>query len=50
MTKTTKSRILAALALTTALTAPALIVPLLTAPPAIAGEAIRTTSPTSPPR
>ena len=38
MTKT-KSRILAALALTTALTAPALIVPLLTAPPAIAGEA-----------
>src|SRR5690242_8065503 len=38
MTKT-KSRILAALALTTALTAPALIVPAFTAPPAIAGEA-----------
>jgi len=38
MTKT-KSRILAALALTTALTAPALIVPMLTAPAAIAGEA-----------
>jgi serine protease Do len=37
MTKT-KSRILAALALTTALTAPAIIVPLVTAPPAIAGE------------
>jgi serine protease Do len=39
MTKT-KSRILAALALTTALTAPALIVPLVTAPPAVAGEAL----------
>ncbi|TMJ24635.1 MAG: Do family serine endopeptidase [Alphaproteobacteria bacterium] len=39
MTKT-KSRILAALALTTALTAPALIVPVFTAPPAIAGEAM----------
>jgi serine protease Do len=38
MTKT-KSRILAALAITTALTAPALIVPALTAPKAIAGEA-----------
>src|SRR5436190_15488077 len=38
MTKT-KSRIFAALALTTALTAPALIVPMLTAPAAIAGEA-----------
>ncbi|MBN9088579.1 MAG: DegQ family serine endoprotease [Reyranella sp.] len=38
MTKT-KSRILAALALTTALTAPVLIVPVLGAPPAIAGEA-----------
>jgi serine protease Do len=38
MTKT-KSRILAALAITTALTAPALIVPALTAPSAIAGEA-----------
>ena len=38
MTKT-RSRIYAALALTTALTAPALIVPLLTVPPAIAGEA-----------
>lgn len=37
MTKT-KSRIFAALALTTALTAPALIVPALTAPAAIAGE------------
>jgi len=37
MTKT-KSRIFAALALTTALTAPALIVPMLTAPAAIAGE------------
>lgn len=37
MTKT-KSRILAALALTTALTAPVLIVPALSAPPAIAGE------------
>ncbi|HTR86754.1 MAG TPA: DegQ family serine endoprotease [Reyranella sp.] len=36
---TTKSRILGALALTTALTAPAVIVPLLTAPPAVAGEA-----------
>ncbi|MFI4999705.1 MAG: DegQ family serine endoprotease [Reyranellales bacterium] len=35
----TKSRIFAALALTTALTAPALIVPMLTAPPAVAGEA-----------
>jgi serine protease Do len=40
MTKKTTSRILAALALTTALTAPAIIVPMLTAPPAIAGEAI----------
>jgi serine protease Do len=39
MTKT-KSRIFAALALTTALTAPALIVPMLTAPAAIAGEAM----------
>jgi serine protease Do len=38
MTKT-KSRILAALALTTALTAPVLIVPAFSAPPAIAGEA-----------
>jgi serine protease Do len=38
MTKT-KSRIFAALALTTALTAPALIIPAFTAPPAIAGEA-----------
>ena len=38
MTKT-KSRIFAALALTTALTAPALIVPAFVAPPAIAGEA-----------
>ena len=38
MTKT-KSRIYAALAITTALTAPALAVPLLTAPAAIAGEA-----------
>jgi serine protease Do len=37
MTKT-KSRILAALAITTALTAPALIVPAFTAPSAIAGE------------
>ena len=37
MTKT-KSRILAALALTTALTAPALIVPALTAPSAVAGQ------------
>ena len=35
-----KSRIIAALALTTALTAPAVIVPLVTAPPAIAGEAL----------
>jgi serine protease Do len=35
-----KSKIFAALALTTALTAPALIVPLVTAPPAIAGEAL----------
>jgi serine protease Do len=39
MTKT-KSRILAALAVTTALVAPAIAVPLLTAPPAIAGEAM----------
>jgi serine protease Do len=39
MTKKTTSRVLAALALTTALTAPAIIVPLVTAPPAIAGEA-----------
>jgi serine protease Do len=39
MTKT-KSRIYAALALTTALTAPALIVPMLTAPAAIAGEPV----------
>jgi serine protease Do len=39
MTKKTTTRILAALALTTALTAPAIIVPLVTAPPAIAGEA-----------
>ncbi|MBS0519217.1 MAG: DegQ family serine endoprotease [Proteobacteria bacterium] len=38
MTKT-KTRIIAALALTTALTAPALIVPALTAPQALAGEA-----------
>src|SRR5829696_1830964 len=38
MTKT-KARIFAALALSTALTAPALIVPMLTAPAAIAGEA-----------
>jgi hypothetical protein len=38
MTKT-KSRIFAALALSTALTAPALIVPMFTAPAAIAGEA-----------
>ena len=37
---TKKSRILAALALTTALTAPALIVPAFTAAPAIAGEAV----------
>src|SRR6202166_1387274 len=37
MTKT--KTILAALALTTALTAPVLVVPLLTAPPAIAGQA-----------
>lgn len=37
MTKTKK--LLAALALTTALTAPALVVPMLMAPPAIAGEA-----------
>ena len=52
MTKT-KSRIFAALALTTALTAPALIVPMLTAPAAVAAaptmSAFRT-SPTSPPR
>ena len=40
MTKSTKTRIFAALALTTALTAPAVIVPLLTAPPAVAGEAM----------
>ncbi|WP_428661276.1 Do family serine endopeptidase [Reyranella sp.] len=39
MTKT-KSRIFAALALTTALTAPALIVPMLTAPAAVAGEPV----------
>ena len=39
MTKT-KSRILAALAVTTALVAPAIAVPLLSAPPAIAGEAL----------
>ena len=39
MTKT-KSRILAALALTTALTAPALIAPMFTAPAAIAGRAV----------
>lgn len=39
MTKT-KSRIFAALALTTALTAPALIIPALTAPAAIAGEPV----------
>ena len=39
MTKT-KSRILAALAVGTALTAPALIAPMLTAPPAVAGEAM----------
>ena len=38
MTKRT-SRILAALALTTALTAPAVIVPMFTAPPALAGDA-----------
>jgi serine protease Do len=38
MTKKT-SRVLAALALTTALTAPAIIVPMVTAPPAVAGEA-----------
>jgi serine protease Do len=37
MTKTT-SRIVAALALTTALAAPALVVPMFTAPPAVAGE------------
>jgi serine protease Do len=37
MTKT-KSRILAALAVTTALTAPAIVVPMLTAPAAVAGE------------
>src|SRR5882672_11333743 len=37
MTKT--KTILAALALTTALTAPVLVVPMLTAPPAIAGQA-----------
>src|SRR6202012_129204 len=37
MTKT--KSIIGALALTTALTAPAVIVPLLTAPPAVAGEA-----------
>jgi serine protease Do len=40
MTKSTKTRIFAALALTTALTAPAVIVPLFTAPPAVAGEAM----------
>jgi serine protease Do len=39
MTKT-KSRILAALAVTTALVAPAIAVPLLSAPPAVAGEAM----------
>ncbi len=39
MTKT-KSRILTALALSTALVAPAVIVPLVTAPPAFAGEAL----------
>ena len=39
MTKKT-SRILAALALTTALTAPAIIIPMVTAVPAVAGEAI----------
>jgi len=39
MTKT-KSRIFAALALTTALTAPALIVPMLAAPAAVAGEPV----------
>ncbi len=39
MTKT-KSRLLTALALSTALVAPAIVVPLLTAPPAIAGEAL----------
>jgi serine protease Do len=38
MTKRT-SRILAALALTTALTAPAVILPMVTAPPALAGDA-----------
>ena len=37
MTKT--KTILTALALTTALTAPVLVVPMLTAPPAIAGQA-----------
>jgi serine protease Do len=35
-----KSRIIAALAVTTALTAPAVVYPLVTAPPAIAGEAL----------
>jgi serine protease Do len=39
MTKTTKNRILTALAITTALTAPALIAPMFTAPPAVAGQA-----------
>ena len=39
MTKRT-SRILAALALTTALTAPAVILPMVTAPPALAGDAV----------
>lgn len=41
MTKTTKSRIFTALALTTALTAPALIYPLFTAPAAIAGQVVQ---------
>jgi serine protease Do len=39
MTKT-KTRILTALALTTALTAPVLIAPMLTAPPAVAGQIV----------
>ena len=51
MTKT--KTILAALALTTALTAPVLIVPLLSAPAAVAAAPTRSscrTSPISPPR
>ncbi len=39
MTKT-RSRIIAALAIGTALTAPAIVVPMVTAPPAVAGEAL----------